>query len=263
MSYIVLLAVALVICLLGFYKYVYFISLGYGFSIAGLGTALLIMYRDRLDAATVILSLLFIVYGLRLALFLLYREIKSGSYRSTMKKEIKGNDQVSLGAKFAIYISCALLYTFQVSPVYFRLKNNSGQDAVTIIGAVIMLCGILMEATADLQKNAAKKKAPGRFVSTGLYRMVRCPNYFGEILTWTGVFVSGVTALTGVLQWVIALLGYLGIVYVMFGGARRLEIRQNKNYGSDPEYQAYVKKTPIIIPLVHLYSVEKYKWLVG
>ena len=53
------------------------------------------------------------------------------------------------------------------------------------------------------------------------------------------------------------------IVYIMFGGARRLEIRQNKNYGNDPQYQEYVKKTPILLPFVPLYSVEKYKWLVG
>jgi len=49
----------------------------------------------------------------------------------------------------------------------------------------------------------------------------------------------------------------------MFGGARRLEIRQNKNYGADPEYQAYVQSTPIILPFVPLYSVEKYTFLKG
>ena len=85
----------------------------------------------------------------------------------------------------------------------------------------------------------------------------------GEVLFWTGVLVAGATALNGVWQWVAALIGYVCIVYIMFGGARRLEIRQNKNYDADPEYQAYVKKTPILIPLIPLYSVEKYKWLVG
>ena len=60
-----------------------------------------------------------------------------------------------------------------------------------------------------------------------------------------------------------ALTGYLGIIYVMFGGARRLEMRQNRTYGDDPEYQSYVKKTPIMLPLIPLYSVEKYKWLVA
>ena len=48
----------------------------------------------------------------------------------------------------------------------------------------------------------------------------------------------------------------------MFSGARRLEIRQNKNYGDDLEYQAYVKRTPLLIPLIPLYSLEKYKFLV-
>ena len=120
-----------------------------------------------------------------------------------------------------------------------------------------------METTADLQKNAAKKVNPGRFVDTGLFRIVRCPNYFGEMLFWTGVFVGGITIYAGALQWVVAVVGYLGIIYVMFGGARRLEIRQTRTYGDDPEYQRYVRTTPIMIPLVPLYSVEKYTWLVA
>ena len=75
--------------------------------------------------------------------------------------------------------------------------------------------------------------------------------------------ISGIGALTGVGQWVMALIGYVGIIFVMFSGARRLEIRQNRNYGKDPEYQKYVKIVPILLPFVPLYSVEKYKWLVA
>ena len=60
-----------------------------------------------------------------------------------------------------------------------------------------------------------------------------------------------------------ALLGYIGIIFVMFSGARRLEIRQNKNCGSDPAYREYVKTVPILVPFIPLYSVEKYKWLVA
>lgn len=55
----------------------------------------------------------------------------------------------------------------------------------------------------------------------------------------------------------------LGIVYVMFSGARRLELRQDRTYGADPEYQAYVAKVPSLLPFVPLYSVKKHKWLVG
>lgn len=123
--------------------------------------------------------------------------------------------------------------------------------------------GIILESAADLQKQNQKKKNPTRFCDKGLYKIVRCPNYLGEVLFWTGVYVSGITTYTGVWKWIGASVGYVCIVYIMFGGARRLEIRQNKYYGEDKEYQEYVKKTPILLPLIPLYSVEKYKWLLG
>lgn len=126
-----------------------------------------------------------------------------------------------------------------------------------------MIFGIVLEAIADLQKNKAKKKNPNRFVDTGLYKIVRCPNYLGEVIMWTGVFIAGCTALNGIWQWIISVIGYIGIIYVMFSGARRLEIRQDKNYIEDKEYKIYKKKTPILIPLIPLYSVKKYKWLVA
>lgn len=64
--------------------------------------------------------------------------------------------------------------------------------------------------------------------------------------------------------WVfLAVLGLLLIVWVMFSGARRLEIRQDRNYGNDPEYQKYISTVPVIIPFIPLYSVKKYKFLVA
>lgn len=38
-------------------------------------------------------------------------------------------------------------------------------------------------------------------------------------------------------------------------------LRQNEGYGNDPEYQAYVKKIPILIPFLPIYSRARYKWL--
>ena len=61
----------------------------------------------------------------------------------------------------------------------------------------------------------------------------------------------------------LAILGFVLIAWVMFSGARRLEMRQDKNYGADPEYQKYVRTVQIIIPFVPLYSVKKYKFLVA
>ncbi|MCM1090948.1 MAG: DUF1295 domain-containing protein [Butyrivibrio sp.] len=262
-AFLILLMIALVVSSIGFYKYVYFISLGYGFSIAVMGGVMFVLDYGSLTLGKAALYLLFVIYGCRLGGYLLVREIKSASYRNTMQKEIKDGKSMKMIAKFSIWISCALLYTLQVSPVFFRLQNGGGTDAWCLAGAVIMACGIGLEAAADWQKSAAKKVNPKRFCDKGLYRIVRCPNYLGEVLFWTGVLVSGANMLSGAWQWAAAVIGYVCIVYIMFGGARRLELRQNRNYGDDPEYQAYVQRTPILIPLVPLYSVAKYKWLVG
>ena len=50
-------------------------------------------------------------------------------------------------------------------------------------------------------------------------------------------------------------------IAIMFSGARRLELRQMETYGQDTQFQAYVRKTPILLPIIPLYSVAKYKWL--
>ena len=257
-----LLAAALVISSIGFKNYVWFISLGYGFSIAGEGALMLFLYRDILSVGTVICCTLFILYGLRLGGYLAIREFGSSSYKKNMKGEIKDGKAVPFGVKIAIWVTCALLYVTQVSGVFYRLRNSTADSVSVYIGAAVMLLGLTLESVADIQKNNAKKINPRRFVDTGLYRLVRCPNYLGEMIFWTGVLISGIGAVSG-LQWIIVTIGYVGIIFVMFSGARRLEIRQNKNYGNDPEYQKYLKTVPIMVPFIPLYSVEKYKWLVA
>ncbi len=69
---------------------------------------------------------------------------------------------------------------------------------------------------------------------------------------WTGVFISGLSVYNSVVMWIAALAGYIGIIYVMLSGARRLEMRQERTYGEDPAYREYVKKTPIMIPFIPL-----------
>ncbi|MBQ2776167.1 MAG: DUF1295 domain-containing protein [Peptococcaceae bacterium] len=259
----VLIGLAMLVSAMGFYKFIYFISLGYGFSIAVIGVALIVLFHDVMSPILFIMCVLFIVYGCRLGGYLAMREFRNASYRQHMKTEIKDGKTMPFFVKVCIWVSCALLYVLEVSPVFFRLQNGGSVDLVTVIGAVVMACGILLESMSDHQKSAAKKVNPKRFCDTGLFRIVRCPNYLGEILFWTGVLISGITTLNGVWQWGAAIAGWVCIVYIMFGGARRLEIRQNKNYGADPEYQAYVQSTPIILPFVPLYSVEKYTFLKG
>ena len=260
LSILILFAAAMLISSIGFKNYVWFISLGYGFSIAGEGLLMALLYGKSLTAGTLVCCLLFVASGLRLGGYLAFREIKSASYNKNMTGEIKTD--VPFGVKIAIWVTCAVLYVLQVLPVFYRLHNGSGTTVWTWIGAAVMLFGIIFESASDVQKNAAKKINPKRFVDTGLYRIVRCPNYLGEMIFWTGVLISGIGAVSG-WQWIVVAIGYIGIIFVMFSGARRLEIRQDKNYGNDPEYQKYVTTVPILLPFIPLYSVEKYKFLIA
>ena len=259
----VMLIAAMLVSSIGFKKYVWFISIGYGFAVSAIGIVLIAMFRGSPDTGTLIQCCLFILYGIRLGGYLAVREGSKSSYSKKMKGEIKDGNEMSFAARCAIWISASLLYACQTSPVAFRLLNGKNTDGWVISGIALMTAGLLLETAADVQKSRAKKTAPYRFVDTGLYRIVRCPNYFGEMMFWTGVMLSGIGSNSGFWQWLAAIAGYAGIIFVMFSGARRLEIRQNKTYGEDPEYQAYVRSTPILIPFVPLYSVEKYKWLVA
>jgi len=263
LNFWLLFAAAMVISSIGFKNYVWFISIGYGFAIAGEGLLMLLLYGEALSVGTVLCCVLFVIYGCRLGGYLAYREFKVASYNKNMTGEIKDGKTVPFGVKIAIWVTCAALYVTQVSGVFYRLLNGAADNAWVYIGAAVMLFGIVFESIADIQKNKAKKINSRRFVDTGLYRIVRCPNYLGEMIFWTGVLLSSIGAVTGIGQWAVVLVGYVGIIFVMFSGARRLEIRQNKNYGNDLEYQKYVKTVPIMVPFVPLYSVEKYKWLVA
>ncbi len=263
MNYWIFLLVSLGACSLGFYAYIWFISVGYGLAISALGVSMAIGFHATMGLPEWIACALLFIYGLRLGGYLLYREIKSASYRRVLNPELERSKRMPFIAKLGLWISCGFLYTLMTIPIYFRLNNGAESDVMLWIGMGVMLFGILLESMADLQKNRAKKKNSHRFVDTGLFRIVRCPNYLGELFLWLGVLLTGTTALQGVWQWVLAILGFLMIVWIMFSGARRLEIRQDRNYGEDPEYQAYVKSVPILIPFIPLYSVKKYKFLVA
>lgn len=261
----IILAVCAALSAVGFYKFVYFLSIGYGFAIAGGGITIFIMSLISSTATPVwllaIQTLLFLAYGVRLSGFLLAREFKNASFKKTevAKDTLAKNTEkkMPLFVLILIWIWVSVLYTAQLSPMLFRYVNASTDVLAPIVGALISVFGLIIEAVADKQKSAQKKIRPDMVAMEGLYKIVRCPNYFGEIVFWTGVFMSGMTTYANAGQWIMASLAYVCIVYIMFNGAQRLERRQIDRYGDNKEYTAYVNKTPIIIPLLPIYHLNK------
>jgi len=261
----IILIVCAVLCAVGFYKFVYFLSIGYGFAVAGGGIAVFIMYLINPTATPLWLvfvqMVLFVAYGVRLSGFLLVRELKSITFRKTdvAKDTLSKNNEKKMPVFVlaTIWICVSVLYVAQVSPMLFRFANGSADTALPVIGVIISVLGLVLESIADQQKSAQKKVRPDMVATQGLYKIVRCPNYLGEIIFWTGIFISGISTYATVGQWITAILAYICIVYIMFNGAQRLEKRQMARYGENEEYNTYANSTPIIIPLVPIYHLNK------
>ena len=104
------------------------------------------------------------------------------------------------------------LFGSQLLYYTFRTISNVKDDNLVYVGIIIMIFGFLLEIKADREKAAAKKINPKRFVDFGLYKIVRCPNYLGEVIFWTGNLIGGLKILEGGFQWFIAIFGYILII---------------------------------------------------
>lgn len=262
-----LLGVCLVVSAIGFYRVVYFISIGYGFSVAAMAVASLVAVLGGVDWITWAQALLLAIYGSRLGTYLAVRE-RNKAYRATQETDGDRGGPVGSGVKVAIWVSVSALYVCMFMPSLSRFVSSAMGRAepvawLSIAGLCIMAAGILIEMIADSQKSRAKRIAPSKFCASGLFKMVRSPNYFGELLVWTGSLCAGASRISGWLEWVLAIVGYVCIVLIMVGSTRRLEIKQDERYGKDPEYRRYVSTVPVLIPMLPIYSVKNAKIYLG
>ncbi len=117
-------------------------------------------------------------------------------------------------------------------------------------GMVVFLVGLLVETIADYQKFTFKQqdKNKGDFIHSGLWKYSRHPNYLGEWLVWTGIFLYCMTTLSG-WQWIAVISPvWIFILLRYISGGNLLEASAKKKYGDRKEYQAYVERTGVFFP---------------
>ena len=87
------------------------------------------------------------------------------------------------------------------------------------------------------------------FINEGLWSRSRHPNYFGEIMLWTGITIMSIPSFKGLnfLALFSPVFTYLLLNHI--SGVRILEARGNEK-GNLPEYQEYKKQTPKLIPKI-------------
>ena len=118
------------------------------------------------------------------------------------------------------------------------------------IGFALFLIGFSIEIVADSQKNTFRslEENKDKFITSGLWAKSRHPNYFGEIMLWTGIALIALPSLSGTQYLTLISPVFTYILLVHISGVRMLEDMGNKKWGHLEEYKNYKDKTPRIIP---------------
>lgn len=119
-----------------------------------------------------------------------------------------------------------------------------------LAGSVIFVAGFLLEAVADRQKSVFKGNPDnaGKFMDRGLWALSRHPNYFGEMLVWWGIALVALPWMRG---WsLLTLIGpvFITVLLLFVSGIPLVEKAWKEKWGDDPAFQAYLKKTPLLVP---------------
>lgn len=215
-------------------------DISYGLSFILL--CILLLFNAEINASHIILVSLICIWAIRLSTFLLIRIFR-------LKKDIRFD---GIREKKWSFLKFWLLQGFAVwvmmLPTLLYFNNNSNK--LIYSGIVIWIIGFTIETVADYQKSIFKKyaKSDKEFISSGLWKYARYPNYFGEITVWVGIFIAVIEGLE-LFQMFIAVLSPLFIFILLryLTGIPPLEINSMKKRKSNPEFQQYVEKTNLLL----------------
>lgn len=121
---------------------------------------------------------------------------------------------------------------------------------VGIIGLIVWLIGFGIEVVADNQKTQFRNDSrnKGKFIKTGLWAWSRHPNYFGEIVLWTGVAIVAIPVLSGAQWFTLVSPIFVVVLLTRISGVPMLEAKADKKWGGQADYEAYKANTPVLIP---------------
>jgi len=215
-----------------------------------------------------IMSIMITIWGFRLS-FNFYR--KGGyniipwrgeeDYRWKIMRQhplLKGRIRFGLFNLFFISFYQHFLILLFSTPLLMAAKyRNSSLSVIDIIAASLMLLFIFIEAVADNQLFRFRRlkrhmeeqewlsvESSGKgFISDGLWRFVRHPNFISEQLIWISFYLFGVAASGKWINWTLP--GSLLLVLLFLGSTELTERISTEKY---PGYADYKKNVPRFFP---------------
>ena len=152
-----------------------------------------------------------------------------------------------------------LIFLFS-TPLFMAAKYwNSSLTPTDLIAASLMLLFIFIETVADYQQfrfqtlKQQKPKSEGLysgslkkgFLSEGLWRFVRHPNYASEQAIWLSFYLFSVAASGKWINWTI--IGSVLLILLFLGSTKLTELISGDKY---PGYARYIKDVPKFIPMI-------------
>jgi steroid 5-alpha reductase family enzyme len=212
---------------------------------------LVFFYADPGHRAAASMTLMVVIWAVRLGGYLFVRIHR-------MEKDERFDAMRPNALRLAGFWSLQALTVWVVLlPLFLTLRypeparGMAGYQALLEgLGSVVWLLGLLLETVADWQKHQFRNNPAnkGRFVSTGLWKWLRHPNYLGEILVWVGFFLFSLPH-TLPLVWIAVLSPFwITLLLVKVSGIPLLERSAEKRYGHLPAFQDYKRKSYRLLP---------------
>lgn len=246
----VMIAVAAACCAVIFINFVYVFNYGYAISVFFVNLLILVWLGAPLGA--LIIGGLLMLYGVRLFAFVHGRYGQDGF--AARKAGLKIADaNLPTAIKILMFVQTTTLMGFHAMTTYniasdADAKGTNGVTTFVIVGAAILAIGLVIEATADQQKQRAKIANGERWVDTGLFGRTRHPNYLGEIIVQVGVIVAGLGSASGFVLIASGIIAPLYIIVLMLSAATGGETSKESKYGEDADYRAYAARSGWLLP---------------
>ena len=208
-------------------------------------SVLAFILSDNKNIRSILITLLIIVWATRLGIFLLKRVKAAGS-------DGRFDDLKDFSTFFMVWNLQALWITFTLlsSLIIFTSNHPDNFGIYDYIGIITWMSGLFIEVVADKQKSDFKNDISNKnkFISTGLWKYSRHPNYLGEIILWTGITIIAIPLFSGWSWLGLISPAFVFIMLRFISGVRILESRADMKWGKDKEYLKYKNSTPEIFP---------------
>jgi steroid 5-alpha reductase family enzyme len=212
---------------------------------------LLPVHGGGLHARSYLLVLLVTMWGLRLAFHLVNRNLGNGEDQRYARWRAHGGSNWWLITYYRIFLLQGALALAVATPLIAGFYAPGGLSLVNTGGVLIWAAGFVYELLADVQlarflavRDLASTKDPAgqtSLLNTGLWRLSRHPNYFGDALQWWGL---GVIAFSAATWW--SLIGPLVMTLIFL--ALTADILERGMAKRHPDYEEYVTQTPKFFP---------------